>query len=230
MNLWINCFIVTLSHCFITALFLFLQKEIKMKKFIGLVTIFALVSMGNPYKKIIKKLNLEDGLYAEMITSKGNIYIRLEPELAPLTTANFVGLAEGTIENNARQGGVPYYNDMVFHRVVPNFVVQGGDPMGNGQGGPGYRFKTEVHADLKHDKAGTVAMANSGPDTNGSQFYITHTPTPHLDGGYNVFGYVINGMDVVNAIVQGDTINEVNIIRVGKDAKKFNPADHHKTL
>jgi len=186
--------------------------------------------MGNPYKKIIKKLNLEDGLYAEMITSKGNIYIRLEPELAPLTTANFVGLAEGTIENNARQGGVPYYNDMVFHRVVPNFVVQGGDPMGNGQGGPGYRFKTEVHADLKHDKAGTVAMANSGPDTNGSQFYITHTPTPHLDGGYNVFGYVINGMDVVNAIVQGDTINEVNIIRVGKDAKKFNPADHHKTL
>ncbi|MBO6516530.1 MAG: peptidylprolyl isomerase [Bacteroidia bacterium] len=201
-----------------------------MKKLLGVIFIFAAVSCGNPYKQIIKKLDLQDGLYAEIITSKGDIYIKLEPELAPLTTANFVGLAEGTIENNAKELGQPYFNGMVWHRVVPNFVIQGGDPMGNGYGGPGYRFKTEVHADLSHDKAGTVAMANSGPNTNGSQFYITHTPTPHLDGGYNVFGYVINGMEVVNSIAQGDSINEVNIIRVGKDAKAFDAADHFEKL
>lgn len=190
----------------------------------------AAVSCGNPYKQIIKKLDLQDGLYAEMVTSKGTIYIKLEPTLAPITTANFVGLSEGTLENNARKLGEPYYDGLTFHRVVPNFVVQGGDPMGNGMGGPGYRFKTEVHGELKHDKAGTVAMANSGPNTNGSQFYITHTPTPHLDGGYNVFGYVIEGMDVVNAITQGDTINTVNIIRVGKEAKNFDAAEHFEKL
>ena len=188
------------------------------------------ISCGNPYKKIIKKLDLQDGIYAEMVTSKGTIYMKLEPELAPITTANFIGLAEGTIENTARKIGEPYYDGLKFHRVVPNFVVQGGDPLGNGMGGPGYRFETEVHANLKHDKAGTVAMANSGPNTNGSQFYITHTPTPHLDGGYNVFGYVIEGMEVVNAITQGDVIEKVNIIRVGKEADKFVVADNFKKL
>jgi len=150
--------------------------------------------------------------------------------LAPITTANYIGLAEGTLENNARKLGEPFYDGLTFHRVVPNFVIQGGDPLGSGMGGPGYRFKTEVHAELKHDRAGTVAMANSGPNTNGSQFYITHTPTPHLDGGYNVFGYVIEGMDVVNAIRQGDTIEKVNIIRVGGDAKKFDAVENFEKL
>jgi peptidylprolyl isomerase len=201
-----------------------------MKKLIALSLIFAAVSCGNPYKKIIKALDLQDGLYAELITTKGNIYIKLEPTLAPNTTANFVGLAEGEIENNARKLGEPYFDGLVFHRVVPNFVIQGGDPMGSGYGGPGYRFATEVHADLTHNKPGTVAMANSGPDTNGSQFYITHTPTPHLDGGYNVFGYVIDGMEVVNSITQGDTITTVNIIRVGKEAKDFDAAATFKKL
>ncbi len=201
-----------------------------MKKLIALSLIFAAVSCGSPYKKIIKALDLQDGLYAELITSKGNIYIKLEPTLAPNTTANFVGLAEGLIENNAKKIGEPYFDGLVFHRVVPNFVIQGGDPMGTGYGGPGYRFATEVHGELKHDKAGTVAMANSGPDTNGSQFYITHTPTPHLDGGYNVFGYVVEGMEVVNSIAQGDTIDKVNIIRVGKDAKDFDAAETFKKL
>ncbi len=195
-----------------------------MKKLIIATLILSAISCGNPYKKIIKTLDLQDGLYAEMITSKGNIYIKLEPTLAPNTTANFVGLAEGSIENNIKKIGEPFFDGLTFHRVVPNFVIQGGDPMGNGMGGPGYRFDTEVHADLKHDKPGTVAMANSGPNTNGSQFYITHTPTPHLDGGYNVFGYVIEGMSVVNDIVQGDIITKVNIIRVGKEAKDFDAA------
>jgi len=201
-----------------------------MKKLFVALLLFSAISCGNPYKKIIKTLDLQDGLYAEMITSKGNVYIKLEPTLAPITTANFVGLAEGTIENNFRKIGEPYFDGLTFHRVVPNFVIQGGDPMGNCVGGPGYRFKTEVHADLPHDKAGTVAMANSGPDTNGSQFYITHTATPHLDGGYNVFGYVISGMEVVNEIKQGDTITKVNIIRVGKDAKDFDAVANFKKL
>ena len=201
-----------------------------MKKLTIYVMLLTAISCGNPYKKIIKKLDLQDGIYAEMVTSKGTIYMKLEPELAPITTANFIGLAEGTIENTARKIGEPYYDGLKFHRVVPNFVVQGGDPLGNGMGGPGYRFETEVHANLKHDKAGTVAMANSGPNTNGSQFYITHTPTPHLDGGYNVFGYVIEGMEVVNAITQGDVIEKVNIIRVGKEADKFVVADNFKKL
>lgn len=201
-----------------------------MKKLTIYMLLLTAISCGNPYKKIIKQLDLQDGIYAEMITSKGTIYMKLEPELAPITTANFVGLAEGTLENTARKLGEPYYDGLKFHRVVPNFVIQGGDPLGNGMGGPGYRFETEVHASLKHDKAGTVAMANSGPNTNGSQFYITHTPTPHLDGGYNVFGYVINGMDVVNKITQGDVIEKVNILRVGKEAEKFEVADHFKKL
>lgn len=207
-----------------------MHKSFEMKKILLALTIFAAVGCGNPYKKIIKQLDLQDGLYAEMITSKGTIYIKLEPELAPITTANFIGLAEGTLENNARKLEEPFYDGLTFHRVVPNFVIQGGDPLGSGMGGPGYRFKTEVHAELKHDRAGTVAMANSGPNTNGSQFYITHTPTPHLDGGYNVFGYVIEGMDIVNAIRQGDTIDKVNIIRVGGDAKKFDAVENFEKL
>ncbi|MCB0733371.1 MAG: peptidylprolyl isomerase [Flavobacteriales bacterium] len=183
-----------------------------------------LVSCGNPYKKAMKDLGYKEGLFAEMVTSKGTIIFTLEYEKAPITVANFVGLAEGAIENSHRPLGTPFFDSLIFHRVEPNFVIQGGDPMGNGYGGPGYRFKTEVSSDLKHDKAGTVAMANSGPNSNGSQFYITHIPTPFLDGGYNVFGYVISGMDVVNSIQVGDTIESVTIIRLGKEAKDFDAA------
>lgn len=165
--------------------------------------------------------DLPKGLYANIETSKGDILVFLEFQRAPLTVSNFVGLAEGKIHNDAKPDGTPYYDGLNFHRVVPDFVIQGGDPNGNGEGGPGYDFKDEFHSDLKHDKAGILAMANAGPNTNGSQFYITLGPKPFLDGKYNVFGHVVQGQDVVSAIKQGDKINQVKIIRVGKEAKKF---------
>ncbi len=161
--------------------------------------------------------DLPDGLYAEIVTSRGDILIRLHPERAPLTVMNFVGLAEGAIDNDHAQGR-PFYDGLTFHRVEPGFVIQGGDPRGDGTGGPGYRFPTETHPELLHDRPGVVAMANSGPDTNGSQFYITMGPTPHLDGGYNVFGEVLEGMDVVTRIEPGDRMREVRILRSGHAA------------
>ena len=167
--------------------------------------------------------DLPEGLFAVIDTAKGEIVVQLEPDRAPLTTMNFVGLAEGTIDSNAN--GRPFYNGLTFHRVEPGFVIQGGDPDGNGSGGPGYRFPTETHPDLLHDAAGTVAMANSGPDTNGSQFYITMGATPHLDGGYNVFGRVISGTEVVTAIEVGDTMNKVEIVRRGDVAEAYEASD-----
>jgi cyclophilin family peptidyl-prolyl cis-trans isomerase len=162
-----------------------------------------------------------DGLYAEMNTNKGTILIKLEYEKVPLTCCNFVGLAEGAIKNSAKDEGVPYYDGLTFHRVISDFMIQGGDPDGNGMGGPGYRFADEFDDSLKHTGAGVLSMANAGPATNGSQFFITHGPTPHLDGKHTVFGNVIDGIDVVNAIAQGDIIETLKIIRVGEDAKAF---------
>jgi cyclophilin family peptidyl-prolyl cis-trans isomerase len=168
-----------------------------------------------------KKPKLEKGLYAEIQTNKGTILIRLEYEKAPLTVANFVGLAEGKIKNSAKAEGVPYYDGLKFHRVIADFMIQGGDPLGNGQGGPGYSFKDEIVPEYKFTGPGILAMANAGPNTNGSQFFITHKETPWLNGGYSIFGHLVSGQDVVNAIQQGDTMEHIKIIRKGKDAKHF---------
>ena len=167
-----------------------------------------------------KKLQLADGLYAKVVTSKGDILIRLEFDRAPLTVVNFVGLAEGT-KNSNRGKSVRFYDGLTFHRVIPDFMIQGGDPDGNGTGGPGYQFPDEINSALRHDIPGVLSMANAGPGTNGSQFFITHTKTPWLDGKHTVFGHVIQGQNIVNAIRQGDTIQKINIIRIGAKAIAF---------
>jgi len=164
---------------------------------------------------------MENGIYAKIDTTKGAITIKLEHEKTPMTVANFVGLAEGTLENNVTEIGTPYYNGLTFHRVIADFMIQGGDPTGTGAGGPGYQFEDEIHPELKHNRPGTLSMANAGPATNGSQFYITHGPTDWLDGKHTVFGYVVEGQDVVDAVAQGDTMEKVEIVRVGADAEAW---------
>lgn len=163
----------------------------------------------------------EEGLYAEMQTTKGNILLELEMEKTPMTVMNFVGLAEGKLKNTAKPAGEPFYDGLKFHRVIADFMIQGGDPQGTGAGSPGYKFADEVTPELTHSGPGILSMANSGPHTNGSQFFITHKETPWLDNVHTVFGHVVEGMDVVNAIAQNDKINHVIIIRKGKDAKDF---------
>lgn len=170
-----------------------------------------------------KYSELPDGLYAEIVTSKGTIVAELEFKKAPVTVANFVSLAEGKnafVSENLRNK--PFYNGLKFHRVIADFMIQGGDPLGNGSGDAGYKFKDEI-TDLKHDTPGILSMANSGPGTNSSQFFITHVPTPWLDGKHTVFGHVVEkGMETVNKIVQDDSIVSITIIRKGQEAKKFN--------
>ncbi len=176
-------------------------------------------SIEQTTKKTVENTN--EGLYAIITTPKGVIKIKLEYEKAPMTVANFVGLAEGTVKNTAKTEGTPYYDGLVFHRVIADFMVQGGDPTGSGMGGPGYAFADEIHADLKHSKPGVLSMANSGPASNGSQFFITHKETGWLDGRHTVFGYVVEGQDVVDAIAQGDKMTTVRIERIGDAAKKW---------
>ena len=168
---------------------------------------------------------MNDGLYAKLSTTRGDITIKLEHEKTPGTVGNFVALAEGNLENEATPQGKPYYDGLIFHRVIPNFMVQGGDPKGTGVGGPGYQFEDEIHPDLKHDRPGILSMANAGPGTNGSQFFITHVETSWLDGKHTVFGHVVEGQEVVNAIKQGDKIEKVEIIREGESAENFNAVE-----
>ncbi len=172
--------------------------------------------------------NLGDGLYAKMTITKGTVIIKLFPEKAPLTVCNFVGLAEGKIKNTAKAEGVPYFDNLKFHRVISkangdgqDFMIQGGDPLGNGTGGPGYNFEDEFDPSLRHDAPGYLSMANSGPGTNGSQFFITIVPTSWLDDKHTIFGKVVQGQEIVNATTQGDGILKVEIVRVGAKAKKY---------
>ncbi|GGD16291.1 peptidylprolyl isomerase [Flavobacterium orientale] len=190
-----------------------------MKKIVLVVSLFLTLSLF---------AQNEEGIFAEIKTKRGVILIQLEYEKTPVTVANFISLAEGTnpqVEEKFKKK--PYFDGLKFHRVISktngdanDFMIQGGDPTGTGSGGPGYKFEDEI-TDLKHDVPGILSMANSGPATNGSQFFITHIPTPHLDGKHTVFGKVIKGQDVVNATLKDDVIETITIIRKGSKAKKF---------
>lgn len=173
---------------------------------------------------------MQDGIYAKFTTEKGEILIKLTHEQTPGTVGNFVALAEGNMENEAKPQGKPYYDGLKFHRVIPDFMVQGGDPNGTGAGGPGYNFQDEFHKDLRHNTPGVLSMANAGPATNGSQFFITHVATPWLDDKHTVFGNVVEGQEVVDRISQGDTMQKVEIVRVGEEAEKWNAIEAFRSF
>jgi len=170
-------------------------------------------------KEVIMAQNGSDGVFAKITTSKGELLLSLEYEKTPMTVSNFVGLAEGSL--NLKKSGIPFYDGLTFHRVINDFMIQAGCPEGKGTGGPGYKFPDEIDDSLKHVGAGTLSMANAGPGTNGSQFFITHVATPWLDGKHTVFGHVVEGQDVVNSIAQGDVMEKVEILRVGESAENF---------
>jgi peptidyl-prolyl cis-trans isomerase A (cyclophilin A) len=201
-----------------------------MKKIITLTLAFASLIATAQKKQKLDKMDKEflktqaDGLFAKMSTNKGDIYLQLEFEKVPMTVGNFVGLAEGKVKNTAKADGVPFYDGLKFHRVIPNFMIQGGDPLGTGAGGPGYKFADEFDTTLKHTGPGILSMANAGAGTNGSQFFITHVQTAWLDGKHTVFGHVVKGMEVVNAIVGNDTLKTLTILRKGKKAEAFDGA------
>ncbi len=178
----------------------------------------ALLIMGTMSASAIDRTKLDNGLYALIDTTRGEILLSLEFEKTPLTVINFTGLAEGKIKAN-KSG--KYYDGIKFHRVINDFMIQGGDPTGTGSGGPGYNFPDEIDNSLKFDGPGILAMANAGPGTNGSQFFITHVETPWLQGKHTIFGHVVEGQNIVNAIKQNDKIKTVEIIRVGSAAQSF---------
>ena len=173
---------------------------------------------------------MENGIYAKFNTAKGAILVKLTHDLTPGTVGNFVGLAEGQLENSVKPMGTPYYNGLKFHRVIPDFMIQGGCPQGTGTGDAGYKFDDEFHPSLKHDRTGVLSMANAGPGTNGSQFFITHIPTNWLDGKHTVFGHVIEGQDVVDAVEGSDALDSIEIIRVGEEAQNWNAIEAFRTF
>ena len=200
--------------------------------FIALLSAMFVFFSCNSQKKAYKDLG--DGLFADIETTQGNIIVKLNYKETPVTVANFVTLAEGkNTFVKAEYKGKPFYNGTIFHRVIKDFMIQGGDPTGTGMGEPGYRFEDEIVPTLKHNKKGILSMANAGPATNGSQFFITQVPTPHLDGRHTVFGETVKGLEVIDAIANTKTvmndkpekdikINKITIIANGKDAKNFN--------
>ena len=194
----------------------------KLKKTIiaGLMALFALTACtaASPKGKAMEALKGKEGVFAVLETEKGTIVLNLFYKETPMTVSNFVGLAEGTLD---AAKGKPFYNGLKFHRVINDFMIQGGDPQGNGTGGPGYKFADEFVEGYVFDKPGKLAMANSGANTNGSQFFITHVPTDWLNYKHTIFGEVVTGQDVVDSVAQGDTIKSLTIVRQGKDAEAF---------
>ena len=173
---------------------------------------------------------MQDGIYAKFNTSKGAITVKLTHDKTPGTVGNLVALAEGSLENNVKPQGTPYYDGLKFHRVIPDFMIQGGCPLGTGTGDGGYKFDDEFHPDLTHNGPGILSMANAGPGTNGTQFFITHIATPWLDNKHTVFGHVVEGQDVVDAIAQGDTLDTLEILRVGAAAEAWNAVEAFRTF
>ena len=173
---------------------------------------------------------MENGIYAKFNTEKGSILVKLTHDLTPGTVGNFVALAEGNLENKVRPQGTPYYDGLTFHRVIPDFMIQGGCPQGTGTGDGGYKFDDEFHPSLKHDKPGVLSMANAGPGTNGTQFFITHVPTSWLDGKHTVFGHVVEGQEVVDVVEGNDILKTLEIVRVGEEAEKWNAVEAFRTF
>jgi peptidyl-prolyl cis-trans isomerase A (cyclophilin A) len=194
-----------------------------MKLVLSFLTLISITSL-------IGQADLKEGIYAKFTTTKGEIICELEYKKTPMTVANFVGLAEGNFKMNDKLFNKPYYDGLTFHRVIKDFMIQGGCPLGNGSGDPGYKFYDEIVADLKHDKPGILSMANSGPATNGSQFFITHKATPWLDGKHTVFGHVVSGQNVVDAVEQGDKMENVTIIRIGTDALNWSATNEFEKV
>lgn len=208
------------------------------KNFLIAIAALSLSSCTPIYKKMnVDKETyegLKDGLYANFQTSKGNMIVKFEDKKAPVTVANFVGLAEGKIENKAKAKGVPYYDGTIFHRVIKDFMIQGGDPKGTGMGDPGYKFDDEKN-DLQHSGKGILSMANSGPNTNGSQFFITEVATPWLDGRHTIFGEVVNGKEVIDSIANVEkgpqdkpktdiVLEKVSVFTKGDEYKNYDAA------
>ena len=208
------------------------------KNFLIAIAAISLTSCTPIYKKMnVDKETyegLKDGLYANFQTSKGNMIVKFEDKKAPVTVANFVGLAEGKIENKAKAKGVPYYDGTIFHRVIKDFMIQGGDPKGTGMGDPGYKFDDEKN-DLQHSGKGILSMANSGPNTNGSQFFITEVATPWLDGRHTIFGEVVNGKEVIDSIANVEkgpqdkpktdiVLEKVSVFTKGDEYKNYDAA------
>ncbi|MGV3613483.1 MAG: peptidylprolyl isomerase [Fluviicola sp.] len=198
-------------------------------KYISALVLLCITTTSLLAQKIELPKDAGPGIYAAFVTTKGNIVVKLEPEKTPLTVANFVGLAEGNVTLfDSIKITKPFYDGLKFHRVIKDFMIQGGDPQGTGMGGPGYKFPDETRPDLTHSGPGILSMANSGPGTNGSQFFITHKETPWLNGKHTVFGHVVEGQDVVNKIEANDVMTKVMIIRNGKAYKSWSATENFK--